>query len=170
MLLVVSSFKGPVVDLEDGNLVKLAEDGTVLRYALTAWSVLSCFLKNAFLFVKVAQVFKGLLKWNNKVFFCIFFFSVLIRATHGTNDLSTEEIIKHYGPKREWKHFNSLNTSLSRSGIISMVMFVYMNPGFCFHKTDLLFWSSQQNTISMTTTLTYQGPYSVEKLWTCCGR
>lgn len=26
------SFKGLVVDLEDGNLVKLAEDGTVLRY------------------------------------------------------------------------------------------------------------------------------------------
>uniref|UniRef100_A0A3Q1FRL5 Uncharacterized protein n=1 Tax=Acanthochromis polyacanthus TaxID=80966 RepID=A0A3Q1FRL5_9TELE len=61
-------FKGLVVDLEDGNLVKLAEDGTVLR------------------------------------------------ATHGTNDLSTEEIIKHYGPKREWKHFNSLNTSFTRSG------------------------------------------------------
>ncbi|XP_035534972.1 5'-nucleotidase domain-containing protein 1 [Morone saxatilis] len=60
-------FKGLVVDLEDGNLVKLAEDGTVLR------------------------------------------------ATHGTNDLSTEEIIKHYGPKREWKHFNSLNTSFTRS-------------------------------------------------------
>ncbi|CAG5950485.1 unnamed protein product [Menidia menidia] len=60
-------FKGLVVDLEDGNLVKLAEDGTVLR------------------------------------------------ATHGTNDLSTEEIIKHYGPKREWKHFNSLSTSFTRS-------------------------------------------------------
>ncbi|CAB1418329.1 unnamed protein product, partial [Pleuronectes platessa] len=60
-------FKGLVVDLEDGNLVKLAEDGTVLR------------------------------------------------ATHGTNDLSIEEIIKHYGPKREWKHFNSLNTSFTRS-------------------------------------------------------
>lgn len=60
-------FKGLVVDLEDGNLVKLAEDGTVLR------------------------------------------------ATHGSNDLSTEEIIKHYGPKREWKHFNSLNTSFTRS-------------------------------------------------------
>uniref|UniRef100_A0A0E9ULY9 Uncharacterized protein n=1 Tax=Anguilla anguilla TaxID=7936 RepID=A0A0E9ULY9_ANGAN len=52
-----SVFKGLVVDLEDGNLIKLAEDGTILR------------------------------------------------ATHGTNDLSTEEIIKHYGPKREWKHF-----------------------------------------------------------------
>ncbi|XP_077442984.1 5'-nucleotidase domain-containing protein 1 isoform X1 [Stigmatopora argus] len=60
-------FKGLVVDLENGNLVKLAEDGTVLR------------------------------------------------ATHGTTDLSTEEIIKHYGPKREWKHFNSLNSSFARS-------------------------------------------------------
>ncbi|XP_024275657.1 5'-nucleotidase domain-containing protein 1 isoform X1 [Oncorhynchus tshawytscha] len=60
-------FKGLVVDLEDGNLVKLAEDGTVLR------------------------------------------------ATHGTNNLRTEEIIKHYGPKREWKHFNSLNTTFTRS-------------------------------------------------------
>lgn len=60
-------FKGLVVDLEDGNLIKLAEDGTILR------------------------------------------------ATHGTNDLSTEEIIKHYGPKREWKHFDSLNTSYTRS-------------------------------------------------------
>lgn len=29
------SFKGLVVDLEDGNLVKLAEDGTVLRYVQT---------------------------------------------------------------------------------------------------------------------------------------
>ncbi|KAJ4929163.1 hypothetical protein JOQ06_004782 [Pogonophryne albipinna] len=60
-------FKGLVVDLEDGNLVKLAEDGTVLR------------------------------------------------ATHGTNDLSAEDIIKHYGPKREWGHFNSLNTTFTRS-------------------------------------------------------
>ncbi|KAL0967333.1 hypothetical protein UPYG_G00250940 [Umbra pygmaea] len=60
-------FKGLVVDLEDGNLVKLAEDGTVLR------------------------------------------------ATHGTNNLSTEEIIKHYSPEREWKYFNSLNTSFTRS-------------------------------------------------------
>lgn len=60
-------FKGLVVDLEEGNLVKLAEDGTVLR------------------------------------------------ATHGSNELSAEEIIKHYGPKREWKHFNSLNTSFTRS-------------------------------------------------------
>nr|XP_020468542.1 5'-nucleotidase domain-containing protein 1 isoform X1 [Monopterus albus] len=60
-------FKGLVVDLEDGNIVKLAEDGTVLR------------------------------------------------ATHGTTDLSTEEIIKHYGPQREWKHFNSLSTSFTRS-------------------------------------------------------
>ncbi|XP_015254163.1 PREDICTED: 5'-nucleotidase domain-containing protein 1 [Cyprinodon variegatus] len=60
-------FKGLVVDLEDGNIVKLAEDGTVLR------------------------------------------------ATHGTNNLSTEEIIKHYGPQREWKHFDSLNTSFTRS-------------------------------------------------------
>uniref|UniRef100_A0A674NC79 5'-nucleotidase domain-containing protein 1 n=1 Tax=Takifugu rubripes TaxID=31033 RepID=A0A674NC79_TAKRU len=60
-------FKGLVVDLEDGNLVKLAEDGTVLR------------------------------------------------ATHGTSELSTEEIIKHYGSKREWKHFNNLNTSFTRS-------------------------------------------------------
>uniref|UniRef100_A0A674D9C6 5'-nucleotidase domain-containing protein 1 n=1 Tax=Salmo trutta TaxID=8032 RepID=A0A674D9C6_SALTR len=60
-------FKGLVVDLEDGNLVKLAEDGTVLR------------------------------------------------ATHGTNNLRTEEIIKHYGSKREWKNFNSLNTSFTKS-------------------------------------------------------
>lgn len=32
-------FKGLVVDLEDGNLVKLADDGTVLRY--TAFGLLS---------------------------------------------------------------------------------------------------------------------------------
>ncbi|XP_037541993.1 5'-nucleotidase domain-containing protein 1 [Nematolebias whitei] len=60
-------FKGLVVDLEDGNLMKLAEDGTVLR------------------------------------------------ASHGTVDLSIDEITKHYGLKREWKHFNSLNTSFTRS-------------------------------------------------------
>lgn len=40
----------------------------------------------------------------------------MFSATHGTNELSTEELIKHYGPKREWKHFNSLNTSFTRSG------------------------------------------------------
>lgn len=38
------------------------------------------------------------------------------RATHGTQSLSREEIIKHYGPKREWKHFNNLNTTFTRSG------------------------------------------------------
>lgn len=32
--LFMCSFKGLVVDLEDGNLVKLAEDGTVLRYTV----------------------------------------------------------------------------------------------------------------------------------------
>lgn len=60
-------FKGLVVDLEDGNLVKLSEDGTVLR------------------------------------------------ATHGTRDLSTEELLRHYNPTQEWKHFQSLNTSFTRS-------------------------------------------------------
>uniref|UniRef100_A0A8C6Q695 5'-nucleotidase domain containing 1 n=1 Tax=Nothobranchius furzeri TaxID=105023 RepID=A0A8C6Q695_NOTFU len=61
-------FKGLVVDLEDGNLVKLAEDGTVLR------------------------------------------------ASHGTSDLSTDEIIKHYGPKKEWQHF-----------YICLVTFIFFN-------------------------------------------
>uniref|UniRef100_A0A8C5CDV7 5'-nucleotidase domain containing 1 n=1 Tax=Gadus morhua TaxID=8049 RepID=A0A8C5CDV7_GADMO len=60
-------FKGLVVDLEDGNLVKLAADGTVLR------------------------------------------------ATHGTRDLTEAEILQHYGPQRQWKHFHSLNTSFTRS-------------------------------------------------------
>ncbi|XP_059898348.1 5'-nucleotidase domain-containing protein 1 [Gadus macrocephalus] len=60
-------FKGLVVDLEDGNLVKLATDGTVLR------------------------------------------------ATHGTRDLTEAEILQHYGPQRQWKHFHSLNTSFTRS-------------------------------------------------------
>lgn len=45
MHLLMCSFKGLVVDLEDGNLVKLAEDGTVLRYTVldllshTDWSL-----------------------------------------------------------------------------------------------------------------------------------
>lgn len=48
MLNFVSSFKGLVVDLEDGNLVKLAEDGTVLRYV-----VLSKLLLLSLTFLKV---------------------------------------------------------------------------------------------------------------------
>lgn len=40
--LLMCSFKGLVVDLEDGNLVKLADDGTVLRYS--AFGLLSSYL------------------------------------------------------------------------------------------------------------------------------
>ncbi|KAJ8356027.1 hypothetical protein SKAU_G00188210 [Synaphobranchus kaupii] len=85
-------FKGLVVDLEDGNLIKLAEDGTVLR------------------------------------------------ATHGTNDLSTEEIIKHYGPKREWKHFDSLNTSYTRSAKYYFYDNYFDLPGalLCARVVDML--------------------------------
>ncbi|KAM9778533.1 5'-nucleotidase domain-containing protein 1 [Syngnathus typhle] len=85
-------FKGLVVDLEDGNLVKLSEDGTVLR------------------------------------------------ATHGTTDLSTEEIIKHYGPKREWKHFNSLNTSFARSAKYYLYDNYFDLPGalLCGRIVDML--------------------------------
>ncbi|XP_062857569.1 5'-nucleotidase domain-containing protein 1 [Trichomycterus rosablanca] len=39
----------------------------------------------------------------------------ILRATHGSRNLSEEEIIKQYGPKREWKHFNNLNTTFNRS-------------------------------------------------------
>nr|XP_057924419.1 5'-nucleotidase domain-containing protein 1 [Doryrhamphus excisus] len=85
-------FKGLVVDLEDGNLVKLAEDGTVLR------------------------------------------------ATHGTTELSTEEIIKHYGPAREWKHFNSLNTSFAKSAKYYMYDNYFDLPGalLCGRVVDML--------------------------------
>uniref|UniRef100_A0AAY4BGY9 5'-nucleotidase domain-containing protein 1 n=1 Tax=Denticeps clupeoides TaxID=299321 RepID=A0AAY4BGY9_9TELE len=85
-------FKGLVVDLEDGNLVKLAEDGTVLR------------------------------------------------ATHGTHNLSTEEIMKHYGPKREWKHFNSLNTSYTRSAKYYFYDNYFDLPGvlLCARVVDML--------------------------------
>uniref|UniRef100_A0AAV2K6V6 Uncharacterized protein n=1 Tax=Knipowitschia caucasica TaxID=637954 RepID=A0AAV2K6V6_KNICA len=60
-------FKGLVVDLEEGILVKLAEDGTVLR------------------------------------------------ATRGTKDLTPEDLLRLYGPAPEWKHFQSLNSSFTRS-------------------------------------------------------
>ncbi|XP_061667717.1 5'-nucleotidase domain-containing protein 1 isoform X4 [Syngnathoides biaculeatus] len=93
-------FKGLVVDLEDGNLVKLAEDGTVLR------------------------------------------------ATHGTTDLSTEEIIKHYGPKREWKHFNSLNTSFARSAKYYLYDNYFDLPGalLCGRIVDMLHeWGNEVN-------------------------
>uniref|UniRef100_W5K8U4 5'-nucleotidase domain-containing protein 1 n=1 Tax=Astyanax mexicanus TaxID=7994 RepID=W5K8U4_ASTMX len=85
-------FKGLVVDLEEGNLVKLAEDGTVLR------------------------------------------------ATHGTQDLSPEEIIKHYGPKREWKHFNSLNTTFTRSAKYYFYDNYFDLPGalLCARVVDML--------------------------------
>ncbi|CAF93489.1 unnamed protein product, partial [Tetraodon nigroviridis] len=116
-------FKGLVVDLEDGNLVKLADDGTVLRYAAFPISVV------LWLYFKFLKMY--------------FFFPDLTRATHGTSELSTEEIIKHYGSKREWKHFNNLNTSFTRSGRMSScclffwqicIMFInsILTPGFSF--------------------------------------
>uniref|UniRef100_A0A8C1TAW1 5'-nucleotidase domain-containing protein 1 n=1 Tax=Cyprinus carpio TaxID=7962 RepID=A0A8C1TAW1_CYPCA len=85
-------FKGLVVDLEEGNLVKLAEDGTVLR------------------------------------------------ATHGTKNLSIDDIIKHYGPKREWKHFNSLNTSYTRSAKYYFYDNYFDLPGalLCARAVDML--------------------------------
>uniref|UniRef100_A0A8C2F6G7 5'-nucleotidase domain-containing protein 1 n=1 Tax=Cyprinus carpio TaxID=7962 RepID=A0A8C2F6G7_CYPCA len=88
----VTSFKGLVVDLEEGNLVKLAEDGTVLR------------------------------------------------ATHGSKNLSTDDIIKHYGPKREWKHFNSLNTSYTRSAKYYFYDNYFDLPGalLCARVVDML--------------------------------
>ncbi|KAL4649059.1 5'-nucleotidase domain-containing protein 1 [Arapaima gigas] len=85
-------FKGLVVDLEDGNLIKLAEDGTVLR------------------------------------------------ASHGTRHLSTEEIIEHYGPRREWKHFESLNTSYTRSAKYYFYDNYFDLPGalLCARVVDML--------------------------------
>ncbi|XP_048842339.1 5'-nucleotidase domain-containing protein 1 [Brienomyrus brachyistius] len=85
-------FKGLVVDLEDGNLIKLAEDGTVLR------------------------------------------------ASHGTTCLSTEDIIKHYGPKREWRHFDSLNTSYTRSAKYYFYDNYFDLPGalLCARVVDML--------------------------------
>ncbi|XP_069463967.1 5'-nucleotidase domain-containing protein 1 [Ambystoma mexicanum] len=59
--------KGLVLDLEEGNLLKLAGDGAVLR------------------------------------------------ASHGTESLSTEEIFKLYGQKREWKHFKTISEAFARS-------------------------------------------------------
>ncbi|KAI5625508.1 5'-nucleotidase domain-containing protein 1, partial [Silurus asotus] len=85
-------FKGLVVDLEVGNLIKLAEDGSVLR------------------------------------------------ATHGTRNLSTEEIVKHYGPKREWKHFNNLNTTFTRSAKYYFYDNYFDLPGalLCARVVDML--------------------------------
>uniref|UniRef100_A0A8C1MC05 5'-nucleotidase domain containing 1 n=1 Tax=Cyprinus carpio TaxID=7962 RepID=A0A8C1MC05_CYPCA len=76
----------------EGNLVKLAEDGTVLR------------------------------------------------ATHGSKNLSTDDIIKHYGPKREWKHFNSLNTSYTRSAKYYFYDNYFDLPGalLCARVVDML--------------------------------
>lgn len=112
--LLMCSFKGLVVDLEDGNLVKLAEDGTVLRY-----TVLDLLSHTDWLFFQ----------------YCKRFFSDLTRATHGTMELGTEEIIKHYGSKREWKHFNNLNTSFTRSG---RMCFMFINLNVLFNVIDWL--------------------------------
>uniref|UniRef100_A0A803YI71 Uncharacterized protein n=1 Tax=Meleagris gallopavo TaxID=9103 RepID=A0A803YI71_MELGA len=59
--------KGLALDFEDGNFLKLAEDGTVLR------------------------------------------------ASHGTRNMTSEEILEIYG-RREWKHFSTVSGMLSRSG------------------------------------------------------
>ncbi|KAM9495926.1 5'-nucleotidase domain-containing protein 1 [Clarias gariepinus] len=85
-------FKGLVVDLEEGNLLKLAEDGTVLR------------------------------------------------ASHGTRNLSTEEIVHYYGPKREWKYFNNLNTTFTRSAKFYFYDNYFDLPGalLCARVVDLL--------------------------------
>lgn len=45
MLIFVTSFKGIVVDLEDGNLLKLDQDGTVLRYSFLHEMSSTCFPK-----------------------------------------------------------------------------------------------------------------------------
>ncbi|XP_009891921.1 PREDICTED: 5'-nucleotidase domain-containing protein 1-like [Charadrius vociferus] len=58
--------KGLVLDIEEGNFLKLAEDGTVLR------------------------------------------------ASHGTKSMTSEEILETYG-RREWKHFNTVSGMVSRS-------------------------------------------------------
>ncbi|XP_053237697.1 5'-nucleotidase domain-containing protein 1 isoform X2 [Podarcis raffonei] len=59
-------FKGLVLDMEDGNFLKLAEDGTVLR------------------------------------------------ASHGTKCMTSEEILDTYG-RKEWKHFKTMSGMVSRS-------------------------------------------------------
>ncbi|KAM4693666.1 5'-nucleotidase domain-containing protein 1 [Discoglossus pictus] len=59
--------KGLVMDLEEGNFLKLAADGTVLR------------------------------------------------ASHGTKSMSSEEIEEVYGENREWKHFKAINGTYARS-------------------------------------------------------
>ncbi|XP_069052372.1 5'-nucleotidase domain-containing protein 1 [Lepisosteus oculatus] len=91
-------FKGLVMDLEDGNLIKLAEDGTVLR------------------------------------------------ATHGTKSLSAEDIIKHYGEKKEWKHFNSLNSSFTRSAKYYFYDNYFDLPGalLCARVVDLIHKSGNE--------------------------
>ncbi|KAL8186423.1 UNVERIFIED_CONTAM: hypothetical protein K2H54_070307 [Gekko kuhli] len=58
--------KGLVLDMEDGNFLKLAQDGTVLR------------------------------------------------ASHGTKHMTSEEILEKYG-RREWKHFKTMSGMVSRS-------------------------------------------------------
>ncbi|XP_061667715.1 5'-nucleotidase domain-containing protein 1 isoform X2 [Syngnathoides biaculeatus] len=71
-----------------------------------------------------------------------------LRATHGTTDLSTEEIIKHYGPKREWKHFNSLNTSFARSAKYYLYDNYFDLPGalLCGRIVDMLHeWGNEVN-------------------------
>ncbi|XP_066467049.1 5'-nucleotidase domain-containing protein 1 isoform X2 [Tiliqua scincoides] len=58
--------KGLVLDMEDGNFLKLAEDGTVLR------------------------------------------------ASHGTKHMSSEDILETYG-RKEWRHFKTMSGMVSRS-------------------------------------------------------
>ncbi|XP_053119431.1 5'-nucleotidase domain-containing protein 1 [Hemicordylus capensis] len=58
--------KGLVLDMEDGNFLKLAEDGTVLR------------------------------------------------ASHGTKHMTSEEILATYG-RRQWRHFKTMSGMVSRS-------------------------------------------------------
>lgn len=72
---LASSFKGLVVDLEEGNLVKLAEDGTVLRWALAVlWTLFDLLPKNVLFlrqcYILLSQNFKNWTYYGgNDVFF-----------------------------------------------------------------------------------------------------
>ncbi|KAK2511456.1 hypothetical protein Q9233_016983 [Columba guinea] len=91
--------KGLVLDIEEGNFLKLAEDGTVLR------------------------------------------------ASHGTKCMTSEEILETFG-RREWKHFSTVSGMVSRSAKYYLYDNYFDLPGalLCARVVDSLDQHDRQKT------------------------
>uniref|UniRef100_A0A8D0DQP1 5'-nucleotidase domain-containing protein 1 n=1 Tax=Salvator merianae TaxID=96440 RepID=A0A8D0DQP1_SALMN len=108
-------FKGLVLDMEEGNFLKLAADGTVLSKLIPV-HVDQLPLQSQR--EKIGQSGNlGLLQRKHcNTSLGLFQVGHLLhnRASHGTKQMTSEEILEKYG-RKEWKHFNTMSGMVSRS-------------------------------------------------------